>query len=239
MKIKNVLLLVALSFATAIGAFAADEVNAGGSLAYESQYVFRGVKNRDAIAFATADVSFLKNYNFSATGIWDVVPSDRRASLSEVDLTASATIPLQASSLSVGGTAYVYPKANVRLAETQYSTEVFSTLQYDAFLHPRVSAFYDFNLKTVTFEGGLSQSFPLFAGISIVPGVDLGFVNARDPLPESRFHLKNSYRYLTGRLDLTYTYKVVALSVGVRQNRLNDGNETKNSWYGASAAVRF
>jgi hypothetical protein len=89
----------------------------------------------------------------------------------------------------------------------------YGSLAYDAFLSPTVTAGYDLNLRQLFAEGTLSQPINLFLlakGFKLVPAATLGWVSAKDALPELRGGpVKDSYYYLTGKIDLVYEAKNV------------------------------
>jgi hypothetical protein len=137
--------------------------------------------------------------------------------LQEVDTTIKYSQPVEGATVDIGGTLYMYPRSKVRLAQTEYTTEVFTGLKYKAFLTPAVYAYYDLNLKQLTVEGSLSQAINITSKLALVPSVQAGYVAARDVSPEAKIHFRNEYRYAGGSLDLVYTFnKAASLSVGGR-----------------------
>jgi hypothetical protein len=239
MIMKNNKLYKTIIIATLMTAYSAI-ASVGLNVGYENEYVFRGNKLNDEIAYVEASVSS-KNLGFTAVGIWGVDVSNTSAKFEELDLTLELLFPLQAAEISVGTNAYIYPSASKKLLETRYSFEGFVALSYEAFLTPTVAAYYDFNLETVTIELSLSQDLlvPGFKRLYLVPSANFGWVNSKNLEQYSPVRLKNEHRYVDGQLDLAYAAGPLRMSGGVRHNILYDGGETKNTWYGLSVGFIF
>jgi hypothetical protein len=239
MIMKNNKLYKTIIIATLMAAYSAV-ASVGLNVGYENEYVFRGNKLNDEIAYVEASVSS-KNLGFTAVGIWGVDVSNTNAKFEELDLTLEFLFPVKSAEISLGTTAYIYPSASKKLLETRYSFEGFVALSYEAFLSPTVAAYYDFNLETITIEASLSQDLliPGFKRLYVVPAVNLGWVNSKNLEQYSPVRLKNEYRYVDGQLDLAYVAGPARVSGGVRHNILYDGGETKNTWYGLFVGLSF
>ena len=236
---KNNKLYKTIIIATLMTAYSAV-ASVGLNVGYENEYVFRGNKLNDEIAYVEASVSS-KNLGFTAVGIWGVDVSNTNAKFEELDLTLEFLFPVKSAEISLGTTAYIYPSASKKLLETRYSFEGFVALSYEAFLSPTVAAYYDFNLETITIEASLSQDLliPGFKRLYVVPAVNLGWVNSKNLEQYSPVRLKNEHRYIDGQLDLAYVAGPARVSGGVRHNILYDGGETKNTWYGLFVGLNF
>ena len=209
---------------------------------FESDYVFRGVAGGTNVGSSEVTVNLPSKTSLSVVGLWDF--DNLNTTVREVDVTLSQGYTIdKATTLKVGGVGYFYPKAAAAKGETNYSIEVFGSLAYDAFLTPTVSAGYDLNLRQVFAEGSLSQPINLFLlakGFKLVPAATLGWVGAKDALPERRGPtVKDSYYYVTGKLDLVYEAKNVVVGAGYRHNYLNNSVTTNNSWLGGFVTVKF
>jgi hypothetical protein len=239
MIMKNNKLYKTIIIATLMTAYSAV-ASVGLNVGYENEYVFRGNKLNDEIAYVEASVSS-KNLGFTAVGIWGVDVSNTNAKFEELDLTLEFLFPVKSAEISLGTTAYIYPSASKKLLETRYSFEGFVALSYEAFLSPTVAAYYDFNLETITIEASLSQDLliPGFKRLYVVPAVNLGWVNSKNLEQYSPVRLKNEHRYIDGQLDLAYVAGPARVSGGVRHNILYDGGETKNTWYGLFVGLNF
>jgi hypothetical protein len=219
----------------------ASDLNASLTAGYESQYVFRGLKQADAIG--TAD--FQATIDKVSFDILAIAPLNHGGikvqNLSEVDTTLRYSIPLQAATLDVGGVLYMYPQAHVKLAQTQYTTEEFVGLTYKAFLSPSVTAYYDNNRNAWTFEGKLSQPLAITSELALVPSVAAGYVDARNALPDAKVGVDQSYRYAGGALNVVYSpTKNLSVSVGERYSLVDiTGGWAHRAWTGATLSLKF
>lgn len=209
---------------------------------FESDYVFRGVAGGTNVGSSEVTVNLPSKTSLTVLGLWNF--DNLNTTVREVDVALTQGYAVdKATTLKVGGVGYFYPKAAAAKGETNYSIEVFGSLAYDAFLTPTVSAGYDLNLRQVFAEGSLSQPISLFLlakGFKLVPAATLGWVGAKDALPELRGPtVKDSYYYLTGKLDLVYEGQNVVVGAGYRHNYLNNSVTTNNSWLGGFVTVKF
>ena len=209
---------------------------------FEGDYVFRGVKGGTNVGGATATLALPTNTEFAVVGLWDFAGTDSTVREFDVSLAQKYTIDA-ATTVSVGGVGYFYPKAAAAKGETNYSLEAFASLAYSAFLNPTVSAGYDFNLQQLFAEGSLSQPVKLFFladGFKLVPSATLGWVSAKDALPEKRGRtVKDAYYYATAKLDFVYETKNAVVGVGYRYNYLDNSSVDKNTWVGGFATIKF
>lgn len=207
---------------------------------YETEYIFRGQKVGNAILTQGALLDYDNVVNLDINGIWNTVPTEKKASLGEVDTSLYLTVPVRAFSLSLGETLYYYPKSHVIAPHVFNTTEEFVSLTYGSFFNPSVEVAYNNILKEVYSEGSISHKIPLWAStFSLVPKVTVGYAAERDALPANKFHVVNSYKYAAGSLDLVYSYGIVDASIGVRSDYTNDRNEAHYDWVGGSVAFKF
>lgn len=209
---------------------------------FEGDYVFRGVQSGTNVGGAATTLTLPSNTELAVLGLWDFAGFDSTVREFDVSLAQKYTIDA-ATTVSVGGVGYFYPRAAPTKGETNYSLEAFASLAYSAFLNPTVSAGYDFNLQQLFAEGSLSQPVSLFFlanGFKLVPSAALGWVSAKDALPEKRgFSVKDAYYYATGKLDFVYETKNTVVGVGYRYNYLDNSAVTKNTWVGGFATIKF
>lgn len=209
---------------------------------FEGEYVFRGVQGGTNVGGAAAALTLPSNTEFAVLGLWDFAGINSTVREFDVSLAQKYTID-SATTVSVGGVGYFYPRATAAKGETNYSLEAFASLAYSAFLNPTVSAGYDFNLAQLFAEGSLSQPVKLFFladGFKLVPAATLGWVSAKDALPEKRGRsVKDAYYYATGKLDFVYETKNAVVGVGYRYNYLDNSAVTKNTWVGGFATIKF
>ena len=239
MKKYTISLFVAL-FAL-VGLASAQTVALTGG--YEGQYVFRGQKISDNIASGTVTVSLPSNTELSVVAYQNTRNKDVSVN-NEFDVTLSQGYSVdEVTTVTVGGTGYFYPAASTSAGETRYTFEAFSSLSYEAFLSPTVTAGYDFRLKQIFVEGSLSQDvkLPFLAtNWKLVPSVAAGWAGARNLLPEQAGKaVKDSYYYVTPQVNLVYEIKHVELSVGYRYNYLFNSANSHNSWVGGAVTVKF
>jgi hypothetical protein len=209
---------------------------------FESEYVFRGQASGANVGSTEFNLNLASKTNLTLLGLWNF--DNLNTSVREIDVALTQGYAIdKATTLKVGGVGYFYPKASATNGETNYSFEVFGSLSYDAFLSPTVSAGYDLNLRQVFAEGSISQPINLFLlakGFKLVPSATLGWVGAKDAFPELRGPtVKESYYYLTGKLDLVYEGQNVVVGAGYRHNYLNNSVTTNNNWLGGFVALKF
>lgn len=104
--------------------------------------------------------------------------------LSEVDPYAEIGFSAGKASLTLGGTAYIYPNdaADAAFANSDYNTvEVYGKVELDAPLAPSLSVYYDVDkIKGLYLEGSVSHGVPLGA-TTLNLGAAAGFSNGMDP----------------------------------------------------------
>lgn len=237
---KKYIISLITSFVVLVASAQAQTVAVTGG--FEGTYVFRGVAGEANVGNTSLKLELPSKTTFEVFSTWAV--DGLKTSVSEVDLSLSQAYAVDAATtLTVGGTGYFYPKASAAKGQTNYSLEAFASLGYKAFLNPTVTAGYDFNLEQLFAEGSIGQpiNLPLLAaGWSLRPSAALGWVAAKDALPEKRgFAVKDSYYYLTGKVDLVYETKNAVVGIGYRHNYLDNSKVKNNSWTGAFLTVRF
>lgn len=237
---KKYIISLITSFVVLAAAAQAQTVTATGG--FEGTYVFRGVALADNVGNASLKLNLPSKTTFEVLSLWSV--DGLKTSVSEIDLNLSQAYAVDsATTLTVGGTGYFYPKASAAKGKTNYSLEAFASLGYKVFLNPTVTAGYDFNLEQLFAEGSIGQpiKLPLLAsGWSLRPAAALGWAAAKDALPEKRgLAVKDSYYYLTGKIDLVYETKNTIVGVGYRHNYLDNSVTNNNTWTGAFLTVKF
>lgn len=209
---------------------------------FESDYVFRGVTGGTNVGTSEVTINLPSKTSLTVVGLWDV--DNLATTVREVDVALAQGYSIdKTTTLKVGGVGYFYPKASAAKGQTNYSIEAFGSLAYDAFLSPTVTAGYDLNLRQLFAEGSLSQpiALPIFAkGVKLVPAATLGWVSAKDALPERRGRpVKDAYYYLTGKIDLVYETKNAVVGAGYRYNHLNNSVTNNSNWLGGFVTVKF
>jgi uncharacterized protein (TIGR02001 family) len=127
---------------------------------YVSEYIFRGVKQQNNSIQPSVAISA---GNFSG-GLWTAQAIDQKSASwaqgNEIDIYGSYSFSLSENySLSVGGTAYLYPSARPSLGELDKTIE--GSIGVSGPLGPLsayATYFHDFDLDSDTFEIGLGYS---------------------------------------------------------------------------------
>ncbi|MBT3295528.1 MAG: hypothetical protein HN919_04320 [Verrucomicrobia bacterium] len=147
------------------------------SLDVASAYVFRGATFNDGLVLQPGvEVSGLP----VTIGVWgNLDRGDYDGALvenefSEIDITVSYDIPVEAIDLSVGYTEYVYPGGGVADRELSLSAGL------DVLLTPSVALYYgvDGGIKdSIYVEAGVGHEFEVNKDLSVELGVTVGYVN--------------------------------------------------------------
>ena len=144
------------------------------SVAYTSDYYFRGFQLADSIIEAAVDYSEGDFY----AGMWTAQPfegaGDGLVYLNEIDFYGGYGVALgDVASLDFGICAYVYPE----LDEGDEATyEPYIGLSFDAPLAPTAYVYYDLTLEILTVEGSLGYSIEVDETSTVDLGVALGSV---------------------------------------------------------------
>jgi uncharacterized protein (TIGR02001 family) len=143
------------------------------SVAYTSDYYFRGSQLADSIIEAAVNYS---EENFYA-GVWTAQPFEDAADdteyQNEIDFCVGYGAAAGIASYDFGMTAYVYPE----LDEGDDSTyEAYAGVSLDLPAAPSLYVYYDVTLEVLTIEGGLSHSIELDETSTIDFSVSLGDV---------------------------------------------------------------
>ncbi|MGA1205505.1 MAG: TorF family putative porin [Opitutales bacterium] len=179
MKIKNTTAIVAAILAGASFA-SAQELSVSTAVAYESDYIFRGVRYADEFIAPSIDISYGDFY----AGIWAALPVDSPETAgdieSEVDFYAGYGFGLSETvSADVGFTYYTFPNEADGLIDGDVNTfEIYGGLSFEAPLSPAVYAFYDFDLKAFTLEVSAGHSVEVSETTSVDFSAYLGWVDA-------------------------------------------------------------
>ncbi len=183
MKIKNTTAIVAAILAGASFA-SAQELSVSTAVAYESDYIFRGVRYADEFIAPSIDISYGDFY----AGIWAALPVDSPETVgdieSEVDFYAGYGFGLSETvSADVGFTYYTFPNEADGLIDGDVNTfEIYGGLSFEAPLSPAVYAFYDFDKQEFTLEVSGGNSVKVSETTSVDFSGYLGGVDVRKGL---------------------------------------------------------
>lgn len=154
----------------------AQELSVSATVAYESQYIFRGAHLGDATLMPSVDLSIGGFY----AGMWAATPLDPDFDI-EVDFYAGYAFDVSDTlSLDFGGTYYTYPDQagdvfDNEVAENTF--EIFGGINFSVPLSPAVYVFYDFDLEALTVEGSVGHSFEVSEVSAVDVGAYIGYVS--------------------------------------------------------------
>ncbi len=151
---KTIAIVVAILAGTAFAS--AQDLSISTSVAYESQYIFRGVHFADDYIAPSVDISYGDMY----VGLWAALPTDNEYE-SEVDFYAGYGFDINdLVSADVGFTYYTYPDSADGVFDSDVNTfEVYTGLSFEAPLSPSVYVFYDLDLEAFTIESSAGHMF--------------------------------------------------------------------------------
>lgn len=205
----------------------AEELSLSATLAYESDYIFRGKRLANEYIAPSVDLSYGEYY----LGAWAAIPFED-GDETEVDLYAGfATELSEVMNLDLGVTLYTYPQ----VGNASNTLEIFSGLSFDVPLSPAIYAAYDIDLKAFTIEGSCGYSIPVGESNSFDLSGYFGLVDV---------DIGESYSYYG--VGVAYNVAIseaVSASVGVNyygasEDMEADGSRSKIT-FGASVTTGF
>ncbi|HSH09316.1 MAG TPA: TorF family putative porin [Oceanipulchritudo sp.] len=155
----------------------AQELSVSTTLAWESDYIFRGVRLADEYFAPSVDISYGDFY----AGIWAALPVEAAKAdgtdATEVDFYAGYGIGLNETiSADIGFTYYTYPQSSDEFFDTSNTFEIYAGLSFEAPLSPAVYVFYDFDLEALTLEASGGHTVEVSEEGSVDVTVYLGYV---------------------------------------------------------------
>ncbi len=168
-------LLTALAFPAQ-----ADDASVTLSADYVTEYVFRGV-TLGAEAFQPAIEA---KYGPWTAGVWAsvAVGEEAEAFANEIDFYLGLGWELgDMIDGEIGATLYHYPQSGGVFdfgAQEASTAEFFGSLTFDTFLSPRLTAFYDMHVETITLEADITHAFDVFGPITFETSLEGGLVEA-------------------------------------------------------------
>ncbi len=189
-------LLSGLALFSQSGSATADDASITITADYVSEYVFRGV----TLAGEAIQPAVEANYGPWTLGVWSsfAIGGESEAFADEIDFYIGYGWELgDIGAGEVGATLYHFPQSggvfDVGAAEAG-TVELFGSLDFDMFLAPNLSAFYDIHLETVTLEATLSQTILNIDPFSLEVSANVGGVEASG---------QSSLDYAYGKLSTT------------------------------------
>ena len=166
---KSIAILASIVAGTSFAG--AQELSISSSIAWESDYIFRGVRLADEYFAPSVDVSYGDMY----AGIWAALPVETEYP-SEVDFYAGYGFGLSETvSGDVGFTYYTYPD-ELDLFDDGNTFEIYGGLSFEAPLSPAVYVFYDFDLKAFTIEASGGHTVEIDESSAVDFSLYLGYV---------------------------------------------------------------
>ena len=160
----------------------AEELSISSTVAWESEYIFRGTQFADEYFSPSIDVSYGGWY----AGIWSALPVSSEtdpgtgiAEETEVDYYGGYSFPAgEIMSGDVGFTYYTFPDSEDDFFDSDVNTfEVYGGLSFDVAYSPAVYVFYDFDLETLTLEVAGGHSWEVTDDSYIDVSGSLGYVD--------------------------------------------------------------
>jgi uncharacterized protein (TIGR02001 family) len=220
----------------------AQELSISTTVAWESDYVFRGVGLAEEYFAPSIDISYGDFY----AGIWAALPVDSVYG-NEVDFYAGYGLGLSETvSADFGFTYYTYPDAGDSFFDSDVNTfEIYGGVSFEAPLSPSVYVFYDFDTEALTLEASAGHSVEISEQGSVDFTGYLGYVDglkADIGIPSVGFGSVSYYYYGLG-VALTHAFTDNAsASIGVNwygseeDTIMGDDNELT---YGVSFSAGF
>lgn len=231
MKMNKTTAITAAILAGSTFASAQEELSVSISLAYESDYVFRGVALAEDYFAPSVDITYGDMY----AGIWAALPTDSEYG-DEVDFYAGYGFSVsELVSADLGFTYYTYPDSADGLFDGDVNTfEIYAGLSFEAPLSPSVYVFYDLDLEAFTLETSAGQSWEVSESTAIELAGYLGYVDASGI---------DSYFYYGAGLSYSIAMSETAsASIGVNwygsEEDMGDGDKNKVT-VGGSISLGF
>lgn len=230
---KKIIALAALACSVSALSAQESELSVSATVAWESEYVFRGVQLGDSGFQPAVDLS----YGGAYVGLWTYQPVDSKDSISrEIDVYAGYGLDLNETfSIDFGATLYYYPSVQDFIPTADKTTvEGYIGGSLSTLLNPSLYFYYDFTLENFTVEASLGHSFAVNENVSFDLAGAMGYVWTDAGI---------DYWYGQASIDLVYAFtENAAFAIGTRGS-LNDVDvpffRDANWWWGASFTAGF
>lgn len=236
---KKIIALAAMACAVSALNAQENELSVSATVAWESEYVFRGIQNSDSAFQPAVDLS----YGGAYLGLWTSLPVNSKDNASrEVDIYAGYGLDVSETfSVDFGATVYYYPSVrDTNPTADKTTVEGYLGGALSTLLNPALYFYYDFTLENFTFEGSVGHSFAINENVSFDVAGATGYVFVETAVPGVN-PLGDDYWYLQASIDLVYAFtENAAFSIGTRGsvNNLDTYRDT-NWWWGASFTAGF
>lgn len=215
-----------------------------GSVGYESEYVYRGMKTAQEVILPEVEMAYCTECWKAYVGGWGVVPVENSnfKTVRQANPYIGATFNLtDIFYLDVGYTYYWYLNNQgyqFLRHNVNRQNEIHAAIIGDVILSPAFRVFYNWNLNQWVIQGDLKHSFDLFCltglrGLCLDFYFDAAWVHASkfngDQRPPGVPKHHNRYWFFDVKFDLTYWFcQYISLSVGPRFTYNTDG---LSPWY--------
>lgn len=256
---KKIIALAAMACAVSALNAQESELSVSATVAWESEYVFRGVQLSDSAFQPAVDIS----YGGAYLGLWTSMPVNSKDDLSrEVDIYAGYGFDVSETfSIDFGATVYYYPSrrdaglyslipqdmnndgviaagegitpAQQAAAADRTTVEGYIGGSFATLLNPSLYFYYDFTLENFTIEGSAGHSFAVNENVSFDLAAATGYVWVDGG---------QDYWYVQGSVDLVYAFtENAAFAIGTRAsaNDLDAPARDANWWWGVSFTAGF
>ncbi len=143
-----------------------ERFSASVTVGFESEYIFRGIKEAGASINPEVDMAYDLGKGFSVyAGVWANTPVDSNIE-NEIDVYTGVAYEFKNFTFDLGYLAYLYSDNDN--GENPNSHEIKFAVSYDTVdllgefnVSPTVALYYDFTLGVYTLEGGVTYSAPV------------------------------------------------------------------------------
>lgn len=221
---------------------ATSELSISTTMAFESEYVFRG----QSLAAESFQPSVELGYGGFYAGVWANLPADDASNGTsydnEIDYYAGYNFAVtDLISLDVGFTYFDYPETVPAMGSGEDQQEVYLGAAFDTILSPAVYLYYEFEYEIITIEASIGHSFEVAENTSVDVSAYLGW-------QDYDVATGNEDGYYAGAsVDLVYAFTDNAsASFGGRISTVDidpsmpmGGADEDNAWWGASFTAGF
>lgn len=206
-KMKKITAIIAASVAGATIA-SAQELSISTSVAWETDYIFRGQQLAEEYFAPSVDVSYGDFY----AGMWAALPVDAMYA-NEVDFYAGYGFGINETvSADFGVTYYTYPEAG----SGEDTLEAYAGLSFESVLSPSIYVFYDMDLDNLTLEGSIGHAVELSEEGSVEMSAWLGWVDLDDDLMDGSGKAFGDYMYYGAGVAYIYAFtESASFSIGL------------------------
>ena len=241
---KHIVVLAAVAlgaFSTTAQEAESSALSVSPSVAYESEYIFRGKSCAEAVITPAVDFAYGDFY----FGTWFAIPVENATQyVNEMDVYAGYSTAINSIfSIDVGLCHYAYDDFIDDFDSKDNSLEFYAGASADVILSPSLYIYRDVDLLTYTVEASIGHSIALMEDkVSLDLGLSLGHV-------ETEYDGELDYTYVCPTVDISYALTDYStISFGVRysaatEDFVGDYNTVNPDsdclWFGTSLSASF